>query len=282
MTTGEQAVPATEFAPAKVNLTLHVTGQRNDGYHELESLVVFAGLGDRITVRAADRLFLRVTGPFAAGVPSDDDNLVTRAARLIGLTRADITLDKHLPPASGIGGGSADAAAFLRAVRRGFDLEELTPEQTLSLGADVPMCLQARAVHVSGIGEQITPVHGLPELPAVLVNPGAAVPTAPIFRTLTNKNGTGMTARPETRSVDALCDWLHHQRNDLEAPAIGYAPVIADVLTALRDHGASLARMSGSGATCFGLFDRSDDAHQAARRLARANPGHWVRATTLS
>ncbi|TNF59724.1 MAG: 4-(cytidine 5'-diphospho)-2-C-methyl-D-erythritol kinase [Rhodobacteraceae bacterium] len=265
------------FAPAKINLTLHVTGQRADGYHLLDSLVVFADVGDRVSFQEdAQPLRLKITGPGAAGVPVDDSNLVMRAARAAGLSRGLITLDKHLPAAAGIGGGSSDAAAMLRLA--GHD----PADGGLSLGADVPVCRIARATRMTGIGEGLAVIDGLPALPAVLVNPGVPVPTAAVFRRLVSKSNPAMGALPMRPGLPDLIDWIALQRNDLEAPAVSEQPVIADVLAALALAGARLARMSGSGATCFGLFDDAAGAARAARDLSQAHPGWWVRATTLT
>ena len=267
-----------EFAPAKVNLTLHVTGRRGDGYHLLDSLVVFAGVGDRVTVRPSSGLHLTVTGPQAADLPVHDDNLVLRAARLMGGEVA-VVLDKVLPVASGIGGGSADAAATLRAMAR---LGRALPDAAavLSLGADVPVCLAGGAGRMTGVGEAVTPVVGLPEAWLVLVNPGVAVATPEVFRALLHKDNPPMPAvLPQLRSVAALADFLLTQRNDLEGPAISLAPVIGVVLADLAAlPGCHLARMSGSGATCFGLFADRPGADAAADRLRAARPGWWVAA----
>ncbi|WP_085792831.1 4-(cytidine 5'-diphospho)-2-C-methyl-D-erythritol kinase [Roseivivax jejudonensis] len=268
------------FAPAKVNLTLHVTGRRADGYHLLDSLVVFADLGDRLTVAADEALSLRVTGPMAAGVPTGADNLVLRAARLLDPEgAARITLDKHLPAAAGIGGGSSDAAAALRLLSRHW--KRPMPDRVEALGADVPMCLDPRAQRVGGIGERSMIVGGLPELPAVLVNPGAPVATPAVFARMTRRDNAPMPPElPVLATPGAAAEWLAAQRNDLEGPACAVAPVIRDVLDALGD--ARLARMSGSGATCFGLYDRPDDARAAADRIAQTEPGWWVRVVTLN
>jgi 4-diphosphocytidyl-2-C-methyl-D-erythritol kinase len=272
--------PITEPAPAKVNLTLHVTGRRADGYHLLDSLVVFAGLGDRVTVRPGAAC-LRVVGPMAAGVPEGPENLVLRAAALMG-AEAGITLDKHLPAAAGIGGGSSDAAACLRA------LAHLTgarlPDDVACLGADVPVCLLARAARMRDIGEEVTPLARLPLLHAVLVNPGIAVSTPAIFKRLARHDNPPMPARlPGWHTAENLIHWLSTQRNDLEAPAIAEAPVIADVLQKLSaTEGCALARMSGSGATCFGLYPDPHAAQQAARALRRDHPDWWVMPTRLS
>ncbi len=269
----------TAFAPAKINLTLHVTGQRADGYHLLQSLVVFADVGDRITVSPAQELSLTVTGPLSAGVPTDATNLVLRAAREIGVLGAEITLEKHLPAAAGIGGGSSDAAAALRALHQmtGVDLPK---DQGLSLGADVPVCLRAQAALMEGIGEDISPMPELPPLPTVLINPRVDVPTPAVFKALICKDNPAMSVVPQNASFDEFCDWLADQRNDLQAPAIQHAPQITQVLEALQ--GARLVRMSGSGATCFGLYPDVSQAKAAAAAIQAAHPQWWVTATTLA
>ena len=268
------------FAPAKVNLALHVTGRRADGYHLLESVVVFADVGDWVTVAPADALSLRVTGPRADGVPGDERNLIWRAAKLFepGLGAA-ITLDKHLPHAGGIGGGSADAAAALRALAPFWDRPMPDPQAVLSLGADVPVCLFGRPARMVGIGEVITPLPPLPPLWLVLVNAGVAVPTGPIFKALATVDNPSLPAMPDQgwRDGGALAGWLAQTRNDLEPPAIALVPGIAPVIAALgAQRGCLLARMSGSGGTCFGLFATEDAARDAAAALAADNPGWWV------
>lgn len=265
---------ATEgFAPAKINLALHVTGQRADGYHLLDSLVAFADFGDHVSVEAAEGLSLSVTGPFAGAVPAGADNLVLRAAALFGTDAgARITLDKHLPPASGIGGGSSDAAAALRVLAR---LWARPVPDALRLGADIPVCLAARAARMQGVGEVLTPVT-LPVMQAVLVNPGVEVATPSVFRALQRKDNAPMGDVPGA----GLVDWLATCRNDLEAPAIAVEPVIAEVLAQIRAQpGCLLARMSGSGATCFGIFDTAEQAKAAARAQ---RPDWWARAVQLS
>lgn len=273
---------ADAFAPAKVNLTLHVTGQRPDGYHLLDSLVVFADLGDRVRMRAAPRLSLKVTGPMAADVPVGADNLVLRAARLAGVVGAEIVLEKNLPTAAGIGGGSADAAATLRALQSGFDLMPPAVDDLMTLGADVPACLLSQSLRMRGIGETISPVAAMPALPAVLVNPGVPVHTPAVFRTLTTRHGAPMPEIPAFAGVTDCAGWLALQRNDLQEAAIGICPEIGACLAALRDQAALLARMSGSGATCFGLFQTADAADKASRSIAGAQPGWWVRSVMLA
>lgn len=267
----------TEFAPAKVNLTLHVTGRRDDGYHLLDSLVVFAGAGDRVTVAPGDGLTL--TGPMAAQVPAGSDNLVMRAAALMG--GAAVVLEKRLPVASGVGGGSSDAAAVLRALAR-MGRARPDPAHVLALGADLPVCLRAPGPQrMEGIGETLTPLPALPDCHLVLVNPGVPVPTGAVFSGLARRDNAPMPAAiPAFADAAAFGEFLHRCRNDLEAPARAVAPAIGDVLTALAaTPGCLLARMSGSGATCFGLFARADQAKSAARALTR--PGWWVQAAQV-
>lgn len=269
------------FAPAKVNLTLHITGQRKDGYHLLDSLVVFADVGDRLSVRLSDANQLEVTGPRAKGVPTDGSNLVCKAADLFGVP-VQITLSKHLPAMAGIGGGSSDAAATVLA------LAELTGDTRLpdvtALGADVRVCLMRQAARMQGIGEEVTPIEALPPLFAVLANPGVDVPTPTVFKALKRKDNAPMPKKlPKWETTAALIDWLATQRNDLEAPAIASAPEIATTLDALRAlPGARLARMSGSGATCFALFDRREAAEKAAEQLRSARSDWWIEPCALS
>lgn len=263
---------ATEaVAPAKINLTLHVTGQRADGYHLLDSLVIFAELADHLWLTPSAATSLQVSGPFAEGVPEDGRNLVWRAAELAGMP-LNIRLDKRLPHGAGIGGGSADAAAVLRAFGGQASAAEL--------GADVPVCLSERPQRMRGIGDVLEQVSGVPAFSLVLVNPGVQVPTPDIFRALARKQNPAMAARLHWPSRAAFLSWLADQRNDLEAPAIATAPVIRDVLAALRRaNGCRLARMSGSGATCFGIFESDAQAREAAAQIAAAQPDWWAQAT---
>lgn len=269
-----------DFAPAKINLTLHVLGQRPDGYHLLDSLVVFADFGDRIEVSPNSELALSVDGPFADGVPTGEENLVLKAARLLDPVRgASIHLHKELPSAAGIGGGSSDAAATLRALGEMWGMP--LPGNAMTLGADVPMCLDPKAARISGAGEGRMPVEGLPAMPAVLVNPRVGVPTPAAFKGLATKNNAPMPdVIPDFADVTAAADWLAGQRNDLSAPAREIAPVIDDVLAVLDD--ALLARMSGSGATCFGLYPDIETAQQTALRIAAKRPDWWVVPVTLN
>lgn len=281
------------LARAKINLALHVTGRRADGYHLLDSLVAFADLGDLVTVEPADRLSLRITGPMAAGLSAGGDNLVLRAALAIQAGQAGqgghlgqgaaIMLDKHLPIASGIGGGSADAAATLQALVALWGCALPGPQAVLALGADLPVCLSGRPARMTGIGEVLTPL-ALPHAHLVLVNPGFGLATALVFRALTRRDNPALPPPPPALpDAAALADYLRLCRNDLEPPARRLAPGIDAVLAALSaQDGCLLARMSGSGATCFGLFARADRADVAARTLSGDHPGWWVRAAPLA
>ncbi|MFC0283840.1 4-(cytidine 5'-diphospho)-2-C-methyl-D-erythritol kinase [Camelimonas abortus] len=287
---------ATE-APAKINLTLRVSGRRADGFHELLSLVAFAAEADALTLEPGDSLALTVTGDTAAQAGPDADNLVLRAARALlalapGLRAGRFHLVKRLPAAAGIGGGSSDAAAALRLLARLNGLAADDPrllQAARTTGADVPVCLDPRGRVMAGAGEALGPPLGFPALPAVLVNPGVAVATPAVFRALAAGPLDPEAARaarrltPDVSSAAALRRHVLAGGNDLEAPAMGLCPQIGDALALLRaDSGCWLARMSGSGATCFGLFDSAAAATAAAVRLQAARPGWWVRATTLA
>ena len=262
------------FAPAKINLTLHVTGQRADGYHLLDSLVAFADIGDRVRMTAGPMLSIEVSGPFARGVPTDQSNLVWKAAELAGWT-GWIELEKNLPHGAGIGGGSADAAAVLRAVDYDGD--------ATALGADVPVCRLARAARMTGIGDAVRTLPGLPPLYAVLANPGVHVSTPHVFGALTAKNNAPMPVLPDRPSAMELIRWLGAQRNDLEQPAVQAQPVIGDALNALSERARDgFVRMSGSGATCFALCATRDEAASIAEDLTRAHPDWWVCDCALS
>lgn len=273
------------FAPAKVNLALHVTGQRADGYHLLDSLVVFAGVGDAVRVSPDKALHLGIVGPEAAGLTASDDNLVLRAARVLAPDRgAAITLVKNLPVSSGIGGGSADAAATLKALAGLWGEATPASEAVLALGADVPVCLNGPTPQrMRGVGEQLDPFAELPgHMAMVLVNPRVAVSTPEVFKALSRKDNPPLEeASDGFGTVAGFIAWLERQRNDLEAPAIAKAPVIGVALRALTEMGCLLARMSGSGATCFGLYDCQDAARDAARRLRKAHPDWWIRETVV-
>lgn len=278
---------------AKVNLTLHITGCRPDGYHELESLVVFAGVGDELEFAPAAELTLSVTGPFAPalaamGSVAGDDNLVLRAARVLRarLSIADgarIRLDKHLPVAAGIGGGSADAAAALRGLNAFWRLEATDRELSelgLGLGADVPACLRGAPLYAAGAGEMIDPAPALPAMGLVLINPNLPVSTAAVFAEFGGSfTSAGRFDAPFEKAKDFAAA-LSERRNDLVTPARNIEPEINTVLDALGGaEDCLLWRLSGSGATCFGLFETENTALKAARDIAASRPNWWVRST---
>lgn len=311
-------------ALAKVNLYLHVTARRDDGFHELDSLVVFADVGDLITATPADDLSLSVTGPFADAIGGDAaDNLVIKAARTLAAhagvpARAHLSLEKNLPVASGIGGGSADAAATLKALVALWELElpdehirhavaqmadekdtvraletlfkvwrddlgsEMLLAVALELGADVPVCLEGRALYMSGIGEKLELAPPLPPVWLVLANPGVAVSTAAVFQARSGDFSQPARFREAPRDAAHLARLLAQRRNDLAAPALALTPQIQDALDALNaQEGALLSRMSGSGATCFALFADPDAARVAAERIRAMHPAWWVAAAKM-
>jgi 4-diphosphocytidyl-2-C-methyl-D-erythritol kinase len=313
------------LAPAKINLTLRILGRRADGFHELESLVAFAPFGDRLTFRPGEPLDLKVSGPMAAGAGPPADNLVLRvvralAARIEGLQLGRFALVKRLPSGAGLGGGSADAAAALRLIAstNHVDLADARIHEAAgATGADIPVCLDPRPRIMRGIGEILSAPMVLPKLGVLIVHPGFAMPTAPVFKALGLAPGERFVVRarafrlPLSRKAvapshpplegegrpfndppfvregfnatpEALLAWLASEGNDLEPAAISIAPPIADVLSAIAGlAGCRLARMSGSGSACFGLFDSARAASAAARRLAAAHPSWWVRAGLL-
>ena len=327
------AGPLTTRCRAKINLTLRVLGRRPDGYHELESLVAFAGVGDTLSLEPGPETGLSLAGPFGAGLAAEPDNLVLKAARALteaagSLRTGRFHLVKRLPLASGIGGGSADAAGALRLLARLNGIAEsdpVLPRVAEKIGADVPVCLASRARIMSGLGEVLGPPLALPPLFAVLVNPGVQVPTAGVFKALGLEPGETHASNPRPHPEEAasaavskdapdvsganwtllrdallrsapqdegsrgtngnrtaLLETLAANANDLEAPARRLAPAIADVLQRLEAlPGCRLARMSGSGATCFALFDDCRASAAAAKALARAEPGWWVKPTLL-
>ncbi len=289
----------TEDARAKVNLTLRVLGRRIDGYHDLASLVAFADCADRLTLQPGPELSLTARGPRAQDCGEVAENLIMKAARLLdaripGLVLGRFTLDKQLPVAAGIGGGSADAAAALRLLARsnGIAIDDRRVIEAARLtGADVPVCLASQSCLMTGVGEQLSAL-AFPKFCCVLVNPGVAVATADVFRALGLKRGeilVGVTdvvtslawPKPDAPAED-LFKALIRGRNDLEAPAIKLQPAVGAALAALRGmQGVRLARMSGSGATCFGLFDSDADVRQAAQKLRQERPAWWVHAGAL-
>jgi len=282
-------------APAKINLTLHIEGRRTDGYHELTSLVAFAGAGDLLSF-APDELFsLEVSGPTAIEAGDGGDNLVARVERALraekpGLQSGAFHLVKRLPVAAGIGGGSSDAAAALRLLAAANDLALDDPalyEAARRTGADVPVCLNPRAKFMRGIGERLGPALKLPPLPAVLINPRVPVETKAVFHKLGLKPGQSLGYGPHPAIADGmdfetLIRALKKGRNDMEDAACVIAPIVAHVLATLAGaRGCRLARMSGSGATCFALFDSCRQAGAAAKAITAAHPEWWVKPTVL-
>lgn len=287
------AEPQVQFAPAKVNLALHVTGRRADGYHELESLVVFADVADELKARPAEADSLTLAGPFARGLGAGQANLVSRAVAAFRAAWPDavgtglaLDLTKNLPVAAGIGGGSADAAAALRLMAGLADhpiaLAELA-DIAAGLGADVPACLVSAPLVARGVGERLTPLPDFPICHIVLVNPMLPLATADVFRRLEARDNDRLPELPAPLTRPAqLALWLAETRNDLQPPAIQLIPAIGDIVMQLAEtQGCMLARMSGSGATVFGLFGSSGQAHQAAQVMRAANPDHWVAAAPI-
>lgn len=276
-------------APAKINLFLHVGDKRADGFHALQSLVAFTEVGDDLAFAPADALTLTIDGPFGAELSAGDDNLIIKAARVfepaIGTAKgAYITLTKNLPVASGIGGGSADCAATLRGLNTLWGLglvPAVLQEIGASLGSDVPVCITCQPQWMEGRGEVLTELPALPDLAIVLVNPGVGVPTGKVFGALKERRGVDLPLPPEFASANDLVAYLKDTANDLEAPARVIAPVIGEVLDFIAGQGALLSRMSGSGATCFGLFENGTDAAKAADAIHAAHPGWWAVASRL-
>jgi 4-diphosphocytidyl-2-C-methyl-D-erythritol kinase len=287
-------------ARAKVNLTLRVNGRRADGYHDLESVVAFADCADRLTLTPGSDLDLKMSGPLAQACGDTSDNLVLKAARLLGervpdMKAGSFSLDKALPVAAGIGGGSADAASALRLLSQlnGLALDDPRVIEVARLtGADVPVCVNSRGCVMTGVGETLQPLN-LPKMPCVMVNPGVAVATRDVFKALGLRNGELRVGVADVLLQDrwpdakaSLEDWveaLAASSNDLEAPAMRVQPVIGEVISALNaTNGAWLARMSGSGATCFAIYENTAEAGRAAEKLRRDHPGWWVHAGTLS
>jgi 4-diphosphocytidyl-2-C-methyl-D-erythritol kinase len=272
-----------EFAPAKINLALHVLGRRADGYHELDSIVAFASVGDELTLTLADNTSLTVSGPFAADVPTGPENLVLKAHAALAaefqVPPVALHLTKNLPVASGIGGGSSDAAAALRGIlkltKQGIDFSSLQ-KLSLSLGADVPVCLQAHACRMQGVGEIIMELERLPTTAALLVNPAKSCGTADVFRKIGLAAGDSFGTALDASTPE---NW----RNDMTAAAIAVLPEIGLVLSALSalvPH--ATVRMSGSGATCFALFDSLDEAEAVGAALASKHQDWWIAPVTLT
>jgi len=282
-------------ARAKINLALHVTGRRRDGYHLLDSLVVFADVGDQLNIFAAERGSLEISGPFSDGLLVEKNNLVLQAYRKLSdalqspLPTTGFQLEKNLPVSSGIGGGSADAAAALNGLVDLWKID-IEPQKladiALTLGADVPVCLAGRNCRMQGIGEVLSFIEDFPVIDCVLVNPGVGVSTPVVFKDLDLQAGqigfSAMADLPSGARLDDWLEWLGQTRNDLQQAAIKQAPEIQRAVTALEQTtGCQLARMSGSGATCFGLFNSTDEACNAAEKISDENPDWWVVATQI-
>jgi 4-diphosphocytidyl-2-C-methyl-D-erythritol kinase len=276
------------IARAKINLALHVTGRRHDGYHLLDSLVVFTKFGDRVTVRPSTVDCFDISGPFGRNVPEDDSNLVLRARDALRDRFPDQTapvaihLEKQLPIASGIGGGSSDAAAALRALTALWEIEA-KPQQLavigLTLGADVPMCLHGKPLIARGIGEAIAHVAAFPSLPMVLANNGASISTPQVFQALEKRDNPPLPELPALSSIETVCAYLAETHNHLYPATEKLAPAIGITMEALRTTSPLLARMSGSGGTCFGLYGSSEEAEAAAISLRQKHPDWFIIAT---
>lgn len=285
-----EAEPIRSLAPAKINLFLHVGDKRADGFHALQSLVAFTRSGDEILISPDRGLKLAIRGPFGEGLSAGEDNLVLRAARALAakLERplgAYLSLKKNLPVASGIGGGSADCAAALRGLAKLWGLKlsrEEMCEIAATLGSDVPVCIASEAQYMEGRGEIVTRLAPLPPMPILLINPGVGVPTGKVFGALKERRGVGLPAPGRFDSPRDLIAYLKDTSNDLEAPARQIAPEISEVLNLIALQGALLERMSGSGATCFGLFESDDGAAKAAERIQALQPKWWVSPTRLA
>jgi 4-diphosphocytidyl-2-C-methyl-D-erythritol kinase len=284
------AMTVTRDAWAKINLTLRITGRRPDGYHEVDSLIAFARVGDRLAMEPAADFRLTVQGPFARYLSDHDDNLALRAARAFAAFAAvdggvQLRLTKNLPVAAGIGGGSADAAAVISGLRELWNWngpsDDLLP-LAVDLGADVAVCLAGRPCLATGIGEILVPVHGLPPLWALLVNPGQPLATAAVFAARQGRFSEATGGPPPAGGLGEWIAWLAAAGNDLEPAACGLLPVVDQVLDAIRaTKGCLISRMSGSGATCFGLYDSQEAAEHAARHIRAAERKWWVRPAAL-
>ena len=271
-------------AHAKVNLTLHVVGQRANGYHELQSLVCLTEFGDQIHLTPAADFSFQVIGPYAAGIPVDDRNLVVQAAKFMAEKHSktldcQIILEKNLPMASGIGGGSSDAAAVMRALTQYWSVPLPNADELMALGADIPVCMTMGLTLMKGAGEDVTQLSTAPNWGLVLVNPNVGVSTPAVFNALNSKHN------PPMQDVAQNCvdiAWLGDQRNDLEPPAMAMVPEVAAVVDAISatPH-CQMARMSGSGATCFGLFANTKHASAAVERLQRTHPNWWAVSTKM-
>ncbi len=267
-----------EFARAKVNLCLHVTGRRGDGMHLLDSIVVFPHVGDVLEVSEAEGLTLEINGPFGGGLDAGDSNLVMKAARMLGEQGAALRLTKNLPVASGIGGGSADAAACIRLLSKMWSVDVPSLESLTKLGADVSVCMAQVPTRMSGIGEELVALPAMPKFWIVLANAGQGVETGAVFKAMKSRDNDGLSNLPEIfPTVENLFSYLRSQRNDMQTSAVEICPVIADVLGAIKvTQNCALSRMSGSGGTCFGLYASAADAVKATNEIRANHPDWWV------
>lgn len=269
------------IARAKVNLALHTVGRLADGRHLLDSIVSFTKFGDSVEVESCRGRILDVTGPMASSVPQGPSNLAMRAAALFDCPDGyRISLVKRIPVAAGLGGGSADAAAVLSSLSRSRECSLPGSGEIMDLGSDIPVCLFGKSSRVQGGGDQVIPLERLPGFPVALVNPGVPLPTREVFAALSNPVNPPLDLLPRDGSKDLWLTWLSKQRNDLEAVARSLLPAVSCVLSGIRDcAGCRLARMSGSGATCFGIFDTDEQAQAAVDEIRARNPGWWAVAT---
>ena len=274
-----------ETAPAKINLNLRVVGRRADGYHDLESLVAFADLGDELTLTPGSKTALEISGPFAKDCGAPGDNLVLKAASALGLPAGRFTLDKRIPVAAGLGGGSADAAAALRLIARANNValdDRQLMDAAVACGADVPVCLQSKPRIIRGLGEQLASLLALPKLHAILVNPGVPLRTVDVFASFRGDEPSNMPVDNVPLERRALLAWLAARGNCLTRAAVARVPAITGVFDAIGAlSGCRLVRMSGSGATCFGLFDDDAAAIAAANELAKSRENWWICPVTL-
>tara|TARA_B100000902_G_scaffold331870_1_gene329489 strand:+ start:1120 stop:1953 length:834 start_codon:yes stop_codon:yes gene_type:complete len=273
-----------EFAPAKINLSLHVVGQKSNGYHLLDSIVSFANIGDNIRIAPKRLGTLQVTGPFAKDLPVSAQNLVLKATSLFGnIKPSQITLEKNIPVTSGIGGGSADAAATVRLLSKLYQKPEPPIEKLVSLGADVPVCMQRGIVRMMGVGEEIINLSPAPKVGILLVNPRKALSTAEVFNAVKEKNNSGVNLQGFIeKKLTSWFDWINSMRNDLTASAIDLIPEIRFILDKLITcDGARVVRMSGSGATCFALFEDFDLLQDAKNKISKECPSFWCEAGRL-
>ncbi len=273
-----------EFAPAKINLSLHLVGQKSNGYHLLDSIVSFVNVGDNISIAPGKSGDLKVAGPFAKDLPSANNNLVLKAARLFGSIKlSQITLEKNIPVTSGIGGGSADAAATVRLFSKFYNKPEPPIGKLISLGSDVPVCMQKGIVRMMGVGEEIINLSPAPKVGILLVNPRKALSTAEVFNGVKEKNNSGVNLHGSIeKNLNSWFDWINSMRNDLTASAIDLIPDIRFILDKLiACDGARVVRMSGSGATCFALFEDFDLLQNAKFKIMKECPSFWCEAGKL-